>query len=75
MVYGFQYNAGPFQKLRNDARLPAVKKVVQGNGNDLEGIFSGVTSLSCYEPMFGYRLEALKAQLVVGSSSLIRDDN
>ena len=40
---------------------------------DLEAAAGGETSLACYEPLFGYRGEALHAQLVPGDAALERE--
>ena len=37
------------------------------------GLTAGCTSLACYEPLFGYRGEALKSHLEPGQTAMVRD--
>lgn len=51
--------------------LPEVSYVNGIPGADLPSVALGQTSLRCYEPLFGYRNEALRAKLVVGSAAKV----
>ena len=74
LVYGLRYNPEIYRQLRHAGRLPEVKTVTESFGRDIEGIEKGETSLKCFEPMFGYRREVMKAAVQPGSTSAIRDD-
>lgn len=45
--------------------LPVVERVTSEAG-DLEAMAKGETSLACFEPLFGYRQETYKAELLPG---------
>ena len=59
---------------------PSVNKVIPPvasitHNNDLDALFQGESSLSCSEPVFGYKNEVLKTQLSLNSTSLIVEDH
>lgn len=72
LVYGFIYSPAPYHALRERGRIVPVTQVTTDYGKDVRGIFTGCTSIKCYEPMFGYRRENLKTQLIAGATSLVQ---
>ena len=60
-------------ELRATRHLVPVTHVIGDFGADDRGVAHGCTSLSCYEPLFGYRGENMHAQIMVGATSTIRD--
>lgn len=74
LVYGMHYDPAVYQALKKSGALPPVRTVTESFGHDVEGIERGETSLKCFEPMFGYRREVMKAAVQPGSTAAIRDD-
>jgi len=74
LVWGYVYPNGLFQKLKKMGKLPPVRSINAKYMVDDAGILHGSTSLKCYEPMFGYRRDALKADLSVGPVSMIKNN-
>lgn len=66
LVYGFRYDPETYAALKTARRLPPVIKVTEEYGRDVDGIAYGATSTKCFEPMFGYRREVMKAALTAG---------
>jgi len=62
-----------YTQLKAQGGITPVAKVVKEKGRDINGLMDGCTSLQCYEPLFGYLGESMKADLVVGDTSLVRD--
>lgn len=73
LVYGFKYDPDTYRNLQARGSLPEVTKVTESYGRDVQGIGVGETSLKCFEPMFGYRREVMKATVQTGDPSAIRD--
>ncbi len=70
---GFRYTTSEYDKLRELGKLPPVTSVTNERRNDLAMLLEGITSINCYEPIFGYRGEKNHSQLTTGSSSSIRE--
>lgn len=62
-----------YTSLKAKGGITPVSKIVQEKGRDINGLMEGCSSLKCYEPLFGYLGESMKADLVVGPTSLVRD--
>jgi hypothetical protein len=73
LVYNFRYDPNLWRELRKVGHLPEVTQVTDQYRSDVDGIARGETSLKCFEPMFGYRREVMKADLVAGSPLTLRE--
>ena len=62
-----------YSALKEQGGIAPVRKIVQEKGRDINGLQDGCSSMKCYEPLFGYLGESMKADLVVGPTSTIRD--
>lgn len=62
-----------YSALKAQRGITPVSRVVREKGRDINGLMDGCTSLQCYEPLFGYLGETMKADLVVGETRLVRD--
>ncbi len=51
--------------------LPPVAHVIAEPGKDIQVLAQGETSLACYEPLFGYRQEEVRAQIRPGPTEEI----
>jgi len=71
--YKYRPASEAYQDLKSRAMLPSVTLVNDTRGIDIAGLTKGETSLKCYEPLFGYRAEGLKSQVVKGSVTQVFD--
>lgn len=67
----FYYERLRFSSLAQVGKLPRVDRIVGSRLKDLEGLANGTSSYRCYEPIFGYRQEAIRTQLTKGKTELI----
>lgn len=62
-----------YEVLKEQGGISRVGEIVAERGTDITGLRTGCTSLKCYEPLFGYQGERLRADLAVGHTDFIRD--
>ncbi len=69
----YEYDPQIYADLKNRETLPPIQRVEATLGADSEAARGGYSSLACYEPIFGYRLEGLLTKVQPGSVFTIRD--
>lgn len=62
-----------FAAMKRIGQLPKVTEITTQNQGDDLNVLLGKTSLACYEPVFGYKHEALKAKVKAGPTETISD--
>jgi hypothetical protein len=62
-----------FLAMKHVKKLPAVANIIDQPFTDDVNLLLGRSSLKCYEPIFGYRQEGVKAKLQRGPTETIRD--
>ena len=70
----FPLQTGLYKALTKRKGTVPVKVINDKHGYDLIGVVRGQSSLKSHEPIFGYRLEGLKANLKVGPTDKIEND-
>jgi len=70
---GYPYRPEIWRQLKDDISPVRVASLTQDSESDELGLLRGTSSLNAYEPLFGYRLEAVRSQLVPGPTDRIRD--
>lgn len=68
----FGYHPALYNETKKLGRLPPIMKITDTE-NDWNAIAVNSSRLHCYEPSFGYRHEAFKHRLVVGSTDQVTD--
>ena len=70
---GLSYKHFPeiYQLLKKKNGPFPVSRISTETGSDLAGLLEGTSSVSCYEPLFGYRDEAIHSQLAAGATARI----
>lgn len=73
VTLGYRHVPEHYDALKAQGGISRVDSVVPEPGVDITGLRTGCTSLRCYEPLFGYRGESLKVNLMAGSTAIVRD--
>jgi hypothetical protein len=60
-----------YDRLKQVNQLPPVATATNAPAGDVLAILSGSSSLRCYEPLFGYRLEKLQSTVKVGDTNVV----
>lgn len=73
LTLGYYHVPSQYESLHAARGIKRVDKIVEDRGTDLTGLGAGCSSLKCYEPLFGYQGERLRADLKVGPTAMVRD--